>query len=114
MTNATIANLEKMLGGPRDGALLRYSLGNEWLKAGDCAQAASFLRDAVERDANYSAAWKLLGRALAESGQAQDALTAYQQGIAAAQARGDIQAAKEMTVFAKRLRRKIDADTAAV
>ena len=37
MMTAIIANLEKMLGGPRDGALLRYSLGNEWLKAGDPA-----------------------------------------------------------------------------
>ena len=32
MTTAIIANLEKLLGGPRDGALLRYSLGNEYLK----------------------------------------------------------------------------------
>ena len=40
MMAAIIANLEKMLGGPRDGALLRYSLGNEWLKAGDPAGGA--------------------------------------------------------------------------
>ena len=83
--------------------MLRYSLGNEWLKAGDPAQAAEHLRSAVERDPKYSAAWKLLGRALAESGDEPAALAAYQQGIAAAQARGDIQAAKEMAVFAKRL-----------
>lgn len=31
--------MEKLLGGPRDGALLRYSLGNEYLKAGDPAKA---------------------------------------------------------------------------
>ena len=103
MTTAIIANLEKLLGGPRDGALLRYSLGNEWLKAGDPAQAVEHFRAAVERDPKYSAAWKLLGRALAESGDEPAALAAYQQGIAAAQTRGDIQAAKEMAVFAKRL-----------
>ena len=103
MTSVIIANLERLLGGPRDGALLRYSLGNEWLKAGDPAQAAEHLRSAVERDPKYSAAWKLLGRALAESGDEPAALAAYQQGIAAAQTRGDIQAAKEMAVFAKRL-----------
>ena len=103
MTSAIISNLEKLLGGPRDGALLRYSLGNEWLKAGDPAQAAGHLRAAVERDPKYSAAWKLLGRALTESGDQPAALAAYQRGITAAQARGDIQAAKEMTVFAKRL-----------
>jgi predicted Zn-dependent protease len=109
MANEIIVNLQKLLGGPRDGALLRYSLGNEWLKAGDPAQAAAFLRAAVERDANYSAAWKLLGKALADSGEPQAALAAYQQGIVAAQTRGDIQAAKEMALFAKRLRRQLEA-----
>ena len=106
--NPRIESLEKMLGGPRDGALLRYSLGNEWLKAGDAAQAAACLRAAVERDPNYSAAWKLLGKALVDCGEPQAALAAYEQGIVAAQTRGDIQAAKEMTVFAKRLRRQLD------
>jgi predicted Zn-dependent protease len=110
MTTAIIANLEKLLGGPRDGALLRYSLGNEYLKAGNAAVAASHLRAAVERDAGYSAAWKLLGRALVESGRSAEALAAYEQGITVAEAKGDIQAAKEMTVFARRLRRQTPAN----
>lgn len=107
MTTAIIANLEKLLGGPRDNALLRYSLGNEWLKAGDAQQAAARLREAVERDAGFSAAWKLLGRALAENGQAAEALAAYEQGIVVAEGKGDVQAAKEMTVFAKRVKRQL-------
>ena len=106
MMTPTIANLEKMLGGPRDSALLRYSLGNEWLKAGDPAKAIEHLRRATEFDANYSAAWKLLGKALAENGEFQVSLDAYEQGIRVAQARGDVQAAKEMTVFARRLRKQ--------
>lgn len=105
MTSPTIANLEKMLDGPRDGALLRYSLGNEWLKAGQPAQAVGFLRAAVERQPGYSAAWKLLGRALVDCGEPEQALAAYEQGILAAQTGGDVQAAKEMAVFARRLRR---------
>ncbi|EXI66771.1 MAG: type IV pilus biogenesis/stability protein PilW [Candidatus Accumulibacter adjunctus] len=108
-TTPAIANLEKLLGGPRDGALLRYALGNEHLRAGDFAQAAVRLREAVERDAGYSAAWKLLGKALAEDGQGREALAAYEQGIAVAEARGDIQAAREMSVFARRLRRQLPA-----
>ena len=32
--NPRIESLEKMLDGPRDNALLRFSLGNEYLKAG--------------------------------------------------------------------------------
>ena len=109
MTTALIANLEKLLDGPRDGALLRYSLGNEHLKAGNFEQAALRLREAVEREPGYSAAWKLLGKALSESGRASEALAAYQQGIVVAEARGDIQAAREMTVFARRLRRQLSA-----
>lgn len=107
VTTPLIANLEKLLGGPRDGALLRYSLGNEHFRAGDFAQAAIRLSEAVERDAGYSAAWKLLGKALAEGGQTIEALAAYEQGIAVAEARGDIQAAREMAVFSRRLRRQL-------
>ena len=98
-----ISSLEKLLGTPRDGALLRYSLGLEYAKAGERARAIEFLRDAVARDPLYSAAWKALGGELAESGRADEALDAYRRGIDAAQAKGDRQAEKEMTVFARRL-----------
>ncbi|HEX6157969.1 MAG TPA: tetratricopeptide repeat protein [Burkholderiales bacterium] len=97
--------LEKLLGTPRDGALLRYSLGLEYAKAGDNDKAVQYLRDAVERDALYSAAWKALGKSLTERRKNEEALAAYEKGIAAAQQKGDRQAEKEMTVFAKRLRK---------
>ena len=98
-----ISNLEKLLGTPRDGALLRYSLGVEYAKTGDHARAAQFLRDAVERDARYSAAWKALGRSLEAAGRRDEALEAYRRGIEAAREKGDRQAEKEMTVFRRRL-----------
>lgn len=101
--NPRIDSLEKMIGGPRDGALLRFSLGNEYLKAGAPDRAAEAFQAAVERDPNYSAAWKALGKALTEAEDHPGALAAYEQGIAVAEAKGDIQAAREMTVFAKRL-----------
>jgi predicted Zn-dependent protease len=100
-----IPQLEKLLGTARDGALLRYSLGREYAKTGDTDKAVQYLRDAVERDPLYSAAWKVLGKTLAESGKTDEALIAYEKGIAAAQQKGDRQAEKEMTVFAKRLRK---------
>lgn len=103
MTSALIANLEKLIGTPRDGALLRYSLGNEYLKAGDAERGIGHLREALARDPGYSAAWKALGRALADAGRADEARAAYEKGIAAARAKGDRQAEKEMTVFARRL-----------
>ena len=110
MNEAIIARLEKLLDSPHDGALLRYSLGNEWLKAGEAAKAADYLRAATERDPNYSAAWKLLGKSLEQSAQPLAALDAYAQGLRVAEGQGDIQAAKEMRVFTRRLRRQIEAD----
>ena len=100
-----ISALEKLLGTPRDGALLRYSLGLEYAKAGNHDKAVQYLRDAVERDALYSAAWKALGKSLTDLQKNAEALVAYENGIAAAQKKGDRQAEKEMTVFAKRLRK---------
>lgn len=107
MTTPTIANLEKLIGGPRDGALVRYALGNEWLKAGDPNRAIESLRAAVAFDAQYSAAWKQLGKALESAGQTEEALKAFRRGIEVATARGDVQAAREMAVFVKRLCRRI-------
>lgn len=108
MTSPVIANFEKMLGSARDGALLRYSLGNEWLKAGDPKKAAGFFRDALNYDSQFSAAWKLLGKALTEYGDFDTAREAYEQGILVAETKGDKQAAKEMRVFARRLTRLSD------
>jgi predicted Zn-dependent protease len=98
-----ISTLEKLLGTPRDGALLRYSLGLEYAKAGDQSRAVEYFRDAVEKDPGYSAAWKALGRALEAAGRAGEALDAYARGIEAASRKGDRQAEKEMTVFRRRL-----------
>jgi Tfp pilus assembly protein PilF len=95
-----------MLASGKDGALLRFSLGNEHLKAGHPDVAVTHLRKAVELDPQYTAAWKILGRALAESGQPEEALAAYREGIAVAERRGDKQAGKEMAVFARRLERR--------
>lgn len=106
--NPRIESLEKMLNGPRDGALLRFSLGNEYLKAGAPDKAAASFQAAVDRDPAYSAAWKALGKALTEAGDDLLALSAYERGIAVAEAKGDIQAAKEMNVFARRIRKAHD------
>ena len=105
MAQPLIPSLEKLIGTARDGALLRYSLGNEYLKAGDAARAVEQLREAVKRDPDYSAAWKVLGRALADSGQPAEAIEAWSHGIEAARRKGDRQAEKEMTVFSRRLAR---------
>lgn len=100
-----LANFLKMLDSGKESALLRFSVGNEYAKSGDTENAVVHLRRAVELDPEYTAAWKLLGRALADSGRAAEALEAYTEGIAVAIRRGDKQAQKEMQVFARRLKR---------
>ena len=105
MGDEAIERLREQVGGPRDGALLRVSIGNMLLSADDAAAAALEFRAALDFDSNYSAAWKMLGRALTEADDPVGAIEAYEQGIAVANLRGDKQAAKEMLVFLRRLRK---------
>jgi predicted Zn-dependent protease len=100
-----IDNLEALLARGQDNALVRYGLANEYLKLGKPEIAIGHLRRCVAHDPKYSAAWKRLGKALAETGRTDDAIAAYENGIQVAEEKGDIQAAKEMKVFLKRLQK---------
>jgi predicted Zn-dependent protease len=107
VASAVAERLEKLLAAGKDSALLRFGLGNAYLGAGDPLGAAEHLRRALAFDPGYSAAWKLLGKALAAAGLESDALAAYRDGIAAAERKGDKQALKEMQVFARRLAKQL-------
>jgi predicted Zn-dependent protease len=97
------AAFERMLAAGKETALLRYSLGNECLKSGEPAAAAEHLARATVLDPRYTAAWKLLGKALQAAGRDDDALAAWRRGIDVARVRGDKQAEKEMGVFVRRI-----------
>ncbi|MEO8039387.1 MAG: tetratricopeptide repeat protein [Betaproteobacteria bacterium] len=105
-----IEKLERLLAAGKDGALLRFSIGGEYLKRNDPAAAAAHLRKALEIDPKYSAAWKLLGKAYETAGQWSAASEAWREGITVAEANGDQQAAKEMKVFLKRLEKSRPSD----
>jgi predicted Zn-dependent protease len=100
---SAIANFEKLLAAGQDSALLRYSLGNAYYKEGEPERAVEHLSKAVAQDPSYSAAWKMYGKVLVELGRLEQAADAYAQGIAVAEQNGDIQAAKEMKVFLRRV-----------
>ena len=100
-----LENFERMLASGKDGAMLRFSLGSEYLKAGDAARAADHFARAVELDPRYTAAWKLYGKALVQAGRNDEALATYTRGIEVAREKSDRQAEREMGVFARRLRK---------
>lgn len=105
MTDPLVDRLRAQIGGIRDGALLRFSLGNALLGEGVYGDAAQAFREALEFDPAYSAAWKLLGKSLLAMDDEEGAAAAWRSGIDVATQRGDMQAAKEMTVFLNRLSR---------
>ncbi|HBX56489.1 tetratricopeptide repeat protein [Pseudomonas sp. UBA2684] len=98
-----LESLENMLAKGVDNALLRFGLGKGYLDAGEFARAAEHLQRCVGFDPNYSAAWKLLGKARQASGDLAAARQAWEQGLQAARGHGDKQAEKEMTVFLRKL-----------
>jgi Flp pilus assembly protein TadD len=99
------AGLEKLLAQGRDNALLRFGLGNACLQEDDAANAVIHLQQATLQNPSYTAAWKLLGVALRKLERLDDAELAWNNGLKVAQEHGDMQAAKEMTVFLKRLQK---------
>lgn len=100
-----IDNLKIILEKGQDDALLRYSLGNAYLHNREYSLAIEHLSKAIEHNPDYSAAWKAYARALAENNRLEDAVSTYEKGILIAEKKGDIQAAKEMKVFLKRLKK---------
>ena len=96
--------LKNMLETGQDNLILRFGLGQALIKQKQFSEAITHLKKALEFDPEHSAAWKLLGKALVENQQSDEAIAAYEQGIKVAEAKGDIQAAKEMKVFLKRLK----------
>jgi Flp pilus assembly protein TadD len=100
------AAFERLLAAGKDGALLRYSLGNECLKAGEHDAAIEHLTRATALDPRNTAAWKLRATALQAAGREHDALAAWRRGIDVARTRGDKQAEREMGVFVRRIEKK--------
>lgn len=92
-----------LLGGARDNALLRFAIASAYHKNSQLVEAEMHLHQALTWQADYTAAWKLLGKVLVAANKPEDAIRAYQQGITVASAHGDVQAKKEMMVFLRRL-----------
>ena len=98
-----LERLESLLASGQDSPMLRLSLAQGYIKESRYEEAVEHLRQALEQQPDYSAAWKSLGQALAAAGDPDGARAAFDDGIRIARENGDLQAAKEMEVFRKRL-----------
>ena len=103
-----ISNLEKMLAGGRDDAMLRFGLGSAYFNEDQYEQAAIHLEACLQQDRTYSAAFKLLGRAYLKQGDPESAIRVFEEGIPVAEAQGDKQSGKEMKVFMGKARKEIE------
>lgn len=97
-----IGVFEQMLELGKDNALLRFTLGSAFLKQERYSEAVEHLQQAVTFTPEYTAAWKLLGKAHMGNNDLENAKLVFNKGIEVAQAKGDVQAKKEMRVFLKR------------
>ena len=97
-----IEALLKLVGTPRDNAMLRLTLARLLAAGQRPAEAETHLLAALEMEGNYTAAWKELGRIRLQNDDLPGAAEAWRRGIETARENGDKQAEKEMTVFLKR------------
>ena len=102
MTDMT-ARLQAMLDAGQDNLLLRFSLGKAMFEQAQYELAVTHLTQALQFDRAFSNAWKLLGRSRLALQDRAGARQAWEEGLRAAQGRGDAQVAKEISVFLKRL-----------
>ena len=106
METERIRQFQELITLEPDDTVLRFGLGELYIEAGDFAGAAEQFTEIVRLDPRYSAAYRYLGQAFTALERPQNAAEVFQRGIAVAEARGDLQTAKEMGVFLRRLQKQ--------
>lgn len=96
-------NLEKLLVSGRDDAMLRFGLGSAYFNDKNFTDAVPHLRACLGHDKNYSAAYKLLGKALIKIGDKAQAKAVFETGLPIAVEKGDKQTEREILAFLKKL-----------
>ncbi|MDP9425431.1 MAG: tetratricopeptide repeat protein [Actinomycetota bacterium] len=96
----------KLLDRDPENPMVLYSLGNELFKEGQHSEASKYLGRAVRNKPDYSVAYRTLGRALFELGEDEEAARVFAEGREVALGNGDLQTAKEIDVFGRRLEKR--------
>lgn len=101
-----IQNLEKMLADGRDDAMLRFGLGSAYFNEKVFVEAIPHLEACIRHDPNYSAAYKLLGKALFKIGRDEQSRSVFEAGLPIAVDKGDKQTEREILAFLRKLDRR--------
>ena len=96
MSQSRIEAFEAMLKDQPDEVMIWYGLGNEYFKLERWADAANALRQVVRLNPDYTAAYQMLGSALAGAGANDEARAAWTEGISAATRTGAWKARQHM------------------
>lgn len=102
MTSIT-EGLEAKLKNDEDSPLLRFGLGSAYFHGKEYDKAIVHLEVCIIQDPSYSAAYKLLGRSLAETGAFDKARSVFETGLQIASAKGDKQVEREINSFLRKL-----------
>ena len=98
-----VENLEKMLKSGQDNAMLRFGLGSAYFNEKRFAEAAPHLRACLAQDSGYTAAYKLLGKALFKLDELDEARDVFARGLPVSIEKGDKQTQREIEAFQKKL-----------
>ena len=96
----------KLLERDPNNPMVLYSLGNELFKEGKYPEAREYLSLAIQNKPNYSVAYRTLGRVLYELREDAEARRVFAEGREVAKRNGDLQTAREIDVFVRRLQKR--------
>lgn len=96
MSQSRIEIFEAMARSQPQDVMVWYGLGSEYFKLEDWAKAAEALRHVIELNADYTAAYQMLGTALANQGETAEAQRIWQEGIKTADRTGAWKARQHM------------------
>jgi Tfp pilus assembly protein PilF len=96
MTQSRIDIFAEMVKQQPGDAMIWYGLASEYLKAERWSEAVDALQTVVRINPDYTAAYQILGTALLNNGQVEEASRTWRQGIEAAKRTGAWKAQQHM------------------
>ena len=96
MEKSRLETLEEFLAANPSDFFVRYGLAQEYLRSGALEEAVTQLRDLLQRNGDYKAAYYHLGQALEKLGRLDEARDAYQKGVEVTGRLGDLHARSEL------------------